>query len=257
MKTDTTRFRPEMLDIARKGVKLAIYAVVGMIITFTILSAAGLGDVGQTIIIVLSMIVGLVVSMAATGSIGNILSGIVIMSFKPFEEGDWVVVGDKYRGRIVETNLIFTKMRDLENELIEIPNNIVLSQGIINWSSASKAGGYAVEIDTTIGYDAPSRQVIKLMCESANRVDAVKRSPEPFVVLTEFQNHAIGYKLRAYIDDPEKQFTVRSDIMVMMHRVFTENGVEILSPVYEIGRIQYPPSQDEIKERAKIMKGFE
>ena len=59
-----------------------MFAILVVIAIFTLLSAMGLGDLGQTIILMLSMIVGFVVSMAATGSIGNALSGLVIYGFK-------------------------------------------------------------------------------------------------------------------------------------------------------------------------------
>jgi small-conductance mechanosensitive channel len=257
VKHRTTRFRPEMIDIASKGMKYFLYGIIGIIIVFTLLSAAGLGEIGQTIIIVFSLIIGMVVSMAATGSIGNILSGLVITAFKPFEEGDWVVIGEKHMGQIVESNLMFTKLKDLENEIIEIPNNLVLSAGIINWTSASKRGGFAVEIDASIGYDVPSRQVIELMKESAKDVPGVLNSPEPFVVTTEFFNHAIGYKLRFFIKSPEQQFFKKTDVMVNMQRKFAETGIEILSPEYFVRRPGKIPTGAQIKGRIKKFNKFE
>lgn len=257
MKKRTTRFRPEMIDLASKGLKYFIYGIIGMIFIFTLLSAAGMGEIGQTLIIVFSLIIGLVVSMAATGSIGNILSGIVIMSFKPFEEGDYVVIADKYTGQIIETNIMFTKIRDLENELIEIPNNSVLSSGIVNWTQAARTGGFAVEIDVSIGYDIPAKQVIHLLKDSCVGLENVSEFPKPNVVMTEFQNHAIGYKLRAYIKSPQIQFKTRTDIMINIQKKFTEAGVEILSPEFYVKRIGKIPLPKQIKGRMKKIKKFD
>jgi small-conductance mechanosensitive channel len=257
MKHRSTRFRPEMIEVASKGFKYFIYAIIGMILVFTILSAAGLGEIGQTLILVFSMIIGMVVSMAATGSIGNMLSGLVILSFKPFDEGDWVVIADKYTGEIIETNIMFTKLRDLEDEMVEIPNNLILSQGIVNWTTAAKRGGFAVEIDTSIGYDVPAKQVIKLMESSCEGVENVLKDRDPTVVLTEFYDHAIGYKLRAYIDTPHHRNKIRTAIMVNMQRKFSEAGVEILSPIYEMGRLERTPSPEEVKKRVPDFLKFE
>jgi len=249
MKYKTTRFRPEMIEMAEKGVKFFVYAIIGMIVMFTILSAAGLGDVGQTLILVFSMIIGLVVSMAATGSIGNLLSGMVIMSFKPFEEGDWVIVADKYTGQVMETNMMFTKMRDLENEIIEVPNNLVLSTGVINWTSAAKSGHFAVDVQATIGYDVPAAQTIRLMNESVKGIPGVLDNPEPHVVMDDFLDHTISYKLRAYINDPSIRFRVKTDIMIRMQKHFADEGVEILSPAYHMVRSEKIPTASQVKRK--------
>jgi small-conductance mechanosensitive channel len=228
-----------------------------IIISFTVLSAAGMGEIGQTIIIVFSLIIGMVVSMAATGSIGNILSGFVIMSFKPFEEGDWVIIADKHTGQIIETNVMFTKIRDLENEIIEIPNNMVLSTGIVNWTMAAKTGGFAAEIDATIGYDVPAKQVIQLMTSSCEDIPSVLQFPKANVVMTEFHNHAIGYKLRAYIKSPQMRFKVQTDIMINMQKKFAEAGVEILSPEFFVRRAGKIPLKKDIKARMRNIKKFD
>jgi small-conductance mechanosensitive channel len=257
MKTRTTRFRPEMIEIAGKGIKFLVYGIIGLIIAFTLLSAAGLGEIGQTIIIVFSMILGLVVSMAATGSIGNILSGIVIMSFKPFEEGDYVIIAEKHIGQIIETNIMFTKLRDLENEIVEIPNNIVLAGCIVNWTDSAKSGGFAVEIEASIGYDVPARQVIYLMKESCKDLPAVLEFPKPNVIITGFQNHAIGYKLRAYIKSPQIRFKIQTEIMINIQKKFTEAGVEVLSPEFYVKRTAKIPTPKAIKGRLKKIKKFD
>jgi small-conductance mechanosensitive channel len=246
-----------MIDIASKGVKIFIYAIIGMIIFITLLSAAGLGEIGQTIILVFSLIIGLVVSMAATGSIGNILSGFVIMSFKPFEEGDWVVIADKYTGQIIETNIMFTKLRDLENEVIEIPNNMVLSDGLVNWTLASKAGGFAIEIDVSIGYDVPAKQVIYLLKESCVGVPQVLEFPKPFVVMTGFLNHAIGYKLRAYTKTPQIMYRTQTEIMINIQKKFVEAGVEIMSPEVFVRRSVKVPTAKQIKGRMRKIKKYD
>jgi small-conductance mechanosensitive channel len=216
-----------------------------------------MGEIGQTLIIVFSLIIGMVVSMAATGSIGNLLSGIVIMAFKPFEEGDWVIIADKHTGQIIEMNIMFTKIRDLENEIIEIPNNLVLSTGIINWTMAGKKGGFAIEIDASIGYSVPAKQVIQLMKDSCVGIPNLLEFPRPNVIISEFRDFAIAYKLRAYIQAPQVRFKTQTEIMINMQKTFTEAGVEIMSPEYNIQRAQRMQSAKSIKGRMKDFNKFE
>jgi len=124
----------------------------------------GLGELGQTIILMMSVIIGFVVSMAATGSIGNALSGLVIYGFKPIEKGDVVSLtigsGDVVTGTITNIDLMFTTMIDLESQEVRIPNNDVLSYKLVNhtksgiqlyYSKVYSNGGYGLKYDNNSG----------------------------------------------------------------------------------------------------------
>ena len=242
-----TKFQPEMIGIATKGMNIFVMAMVGMIILFTLLSAIGLGQVGQTVIIVVSMIVGLVVSMAATGSIGNILSGLVLLAFKPFSDGDVVRIGEKYIGYLMHIDLMFTKIKDFEDRVILIPNNFVLTAGIVNWTRAAQERAFAVEIDCTIGYNVPINKTIRLLERGAKMHKGVRLKPAPYAVATAFMDHAIAYKLRAFIKTPSKMYTSKSEIMANIQEAFADEGEEIMSPLQYSRREAKSPTREETK----------
>lgn len=245
------KMTPGMMFILEKAVKYGLTVLIIMIAIFTVLSAMGLGEIGQTIILMISMIIGFVVSMAATGSIGNALSGLVIYGFKPLEKGDLVSVATgegQLIGTVRNIDLMFTTLEDLESKVIRVPNNVVLGSRIVNHSK-SEPEGFAVVIEATIGYDVPAELVKDLMKEAALETPGVLKDPKPFVLLTEFHNHAIGYKLRAYIDNAKAQFATKSAIMRIMQKKFHRAGVEILSPLYHVKREETMPTSDTIKKK--------
>ena len=124
---ETTRVSPQIADMAGKIGKFMIIIFGILIIIFTLLQMANMGKLGETLILMMSIIIGFVVAMAATGSIGNILSGFMLNAFQSYNVGDRVKIGDTI-GDFVYTNLAFVRIRTLDNELVDIPNNNVISE---------------------------------------------------------------------------------------------------------------------------------
>lgn len=245
----TSKLSPAMLSMSKQAIQGAAYFVIALIFLFTVLSMAGLGDVGTTFILVISMIVGLVVSFAATGSIGNLLSGLVLLFMKPFEVGDRIKVGEDILGDVSYVGIMFTRIRDLDSELLEIPNNNILATTIINYTRAAKEGGFAVVIDLTLGYEINPKRVRTLLKRASSSTKGVLKDPSPKVVVQEFHNHAVEYRLRAYIDKPQNMIHIRSAVMESILEMFNQEGLEVLSPLYHIKREGTPPSGEELKAR--------
>jgi small-conductance mechanosensitive channel len=245
----TKTISPGLMFIIEKSIKVGMYLVLVILAIFTILSAMGLGELGQTIILMMSVIIGFVVSMAATGSIGNALSGLVLYGFKPVEKGDRVTMqlssGDMFTGDVENIDLMFTSFRDLEGQIVKVPNNIVMGHKLVNHTKSEKPG-FAVVVDVTIGYDVPAEKVKDLMRTSAIETAGVLKDPKPFVLLTKFHNHAIEYRLRAYIDNAKAMYPIRSAVMRHMQKNFAMHGIEILSPLYHVKREEPKPSREDI-----------
>jgi small-conductance mechanosensitive channel len=154
---------------------------------------------------------------------------------RPFEVNDRVKVGDLI-GDVQSMGIMFTRLKDLEGRLTEVPNNNVLQNNIINFTSSSKEGSFAVFIDVTLGYDIPPKKARALMKKAALATPGVLKDPVPKVLLREFHNHAVEYRLRAYITDAPNMMFIRSSVMENMMTMFHGEGLEILSPAFEVQR---------------------
>ncbi|MCD6383288.1 MAG: mechanosensitive ion channel [Thermoplasmata archaeon] len=243
MKRGTGTLSDQMVETVGKSISFLIYFVVGLILVFTLLSMAHMQEVGSTLVIIFSTMVGLIVAMAATGSIGNILSGLVLQSTKPYEIGDRAKVARDLLGDIESTSLFFTRIRTLNNEVVTVPNNYVLSDEIVNYSRSKVVG---IEIRLSIGYDVSPKVVRKLLKEAALSTQGVLSKPKPQALAENFQDHAISYLLRAFTDLPKSIPYIRSKIIENVYDSFYSRGIEILSPGYFVKREGVFPSKDEI-----------
>ncbi|MFW3146236.1 MAG: mechanosensitive ion channel domain-containing protein [Thermoplasmatota archaeon] len=250
LKTRSTKVNPEIMEMTHKGTMGLMYFVIALIFMFTLLSIGGLGDIGQTFILVISMIIGLVVSFAATGSIGNMLSGLVLMSMRPFNVNDRVqltgVIGD-----VVAIGIMFTTLRDLDGNLYELPNNNVLGASIINYTRAVKEGDMAVVVDVGLGYDINPKVARSLMKRAALVSPGVVKDPPPRVLVRTFHDHAVEYRLRAYIDNPSNMMYIRSSVMESMLYAFHSEGLEVMSPHQLVRRVSQTPTREELDQRTR------
>ncbi|MFO8050486.1 MAG: mechanosensitive ion channel [Thermoplasmatota archaeon] len=242
----STKLSPQLMTLTHKGSVGMVYFIISLIFLFTLLSIGGLGDIGQTLILVISMIVGLVVSFAATGSIGNMLSGLVLMSMRPYSVNDRVEISEII-GDVVALGIMFTTLRDLDGKLHEIPNNNVLLGTITNYTRAVDEGGLAVVVDVSLGYDINPKKARSLMKRAALASPGVLKEKTPRVVVRRFLDHAVEYRLRAYIQDPSNMLHIRSSVMESMLYAFHTEGLEILSPMFHVKREGAPPKDEELR----------
>lgn len=174
---------------------------------------------------------GLAVSLGGAGAIGNLIAGLVITYMRPFAVGDRVKIADAV-GDVVFKNLLVVRLRTIKNVEIAIPNALVLSNHIINFSANAKTDGLILHTSVTIGYDVPWQTVHGLLIDAAKRVEGVLATPEPFVLQTSLDDFYVAYEINAYTDQPNAQASLYSRLHTEIQNVFNENGVEILSPHY-------------------------
>ena len=74
-------------------------------------------------------IAGIAIGFASQTSVSNIISGIFLISERPFSVGDQIQVGTT-KGIILSIDLLSVKLRTFENQLIRIPNESLIKSGV-------------------------------------------------------------------------------------------------------------------------------
>lgn len=82
-------------------------------------------------------IAGLAVSLAAQDTIANLFGFVVIMADRPFVVGEWVKTPD-CEGTVEEVRLRSTRVRQMDQSLVVVPNSKMASASVVNWSRLGK-----------------------------------------------------------------------------------------------------------------------
>ncbi len=180
-----------------------------------------------------SVLAGLMLSLGASSVVGQALSGFSLMYSHSLRLGEYVKIGDT-EGTVVALGLFTTKVHTGLGEAVSLPNSLVFSQPIRNFSRLVQDGQFMVHAMVTIGYATPWRQVQAMLMEAAKRSSGVAQEPSPYVVQTALSDFYVEYRLCAQSNKnaPSRRAEAISQLHANILDVFNENGVQIMSPHY-------------------------
>lgn len=182
-----------------------------------------------------SVFLGVLLSLGSTAAVANVVAGVALIYMRACRPGDRVKIGD-IEGIVLETGLLVTRIRTVENQVITIPNGLVLSQPVVNLSMLAETEGAGMNVDMTLAYDIDWRVAHRLMLAAAEKTDGVTAKPSPFITQRSFEELAVAYRLHAFTNDAARLPLIHSKLRANVLDAFNEAGVEILVPSYEAGR---------------------
>jgi len=185
----------------------------------------------------LSIFLGVLFSLGSSSAISNMIASLLLNYTRTFKIGDRIKI-DNIVGDIVEKTLLVTKVRTIKNEEVSLPNSTVMSANIINYSEAVRRGSSLIlYAEVTIGYDVPWKQVHELLIEAAKKTERVLSEPAPYVLQLGLGDYYPTYQINVYTKDPKRRASTLSGLYGNIQDVFNEAGVEILSPAYQVHRL--------------------
>ena len=181
----------------------------------------------------LSLFVGTLLSLNSAEAVNNVIAGIVLIYTRSFQIGDRIEI-DNTVGVVVEQSLLVIKIKTVKNIQVTIPNRIVLSNQIINYSAIARDTGLPLILHTTItlGYDLSWKHIQQVLISAAQITKNVLKEPKPFVWQTSLDDYYVSYELNAYIDDPINAPAIEAELHQNIQDKCNENDIEILSPQY-------------------------
>ena len=218
-------FPAEWADPTRKIVRFLLVAL-GVVVAFPYLPASS-----SPAFTGVSVFLGVLVSLASSSALSNIIAGLVLTYTRAYRVGDRVQVAGTY-GDIVANSLLVTRIRTIKNEEITIPNGIVLGNSVTNYSREAKTLGLILHTSVTIGYDAPWRTVHGLLVDAALSTPGILPEPRPFVWQTSLNDFYVTYEINASTASPHDAPAIYADLHARIQDAFYAAGVEIMSPHY-------------------------
>ncbi len=180
----------------------------------------------------LGILIGIVLSIGSTSFIANTVAGYSLTYRAAYRVGDRVRIGE-HVGEVVDIRAQNTRLRSLKNEEVNIPNSVVVTSAVLNYSAYQRDEGVILHTEVGIGYDTPWRQVEAMLLMAAERTEGLLRDPAPFVLQRSLGDFTVIYELNAHCSDARRMARLYSDLHGHIQDVFNEYGVQIMSPNYE------------------------
>ncbi len=212
-----------LLPFIRTGIRLIVLALALVIViqqwgydVTGLIAGLGLG--------------GLAISLAAQDTLSNIFGFTAMVSDRPFVVGEYIKTGD-VEGIVEKVGLRSTRVRQLDQALVAVPNSKLANSAILNWSRLAKR-----RIDMVLGITYSTRpdqmeqllQRLREMLAERESVDA-----ETVVVyFIEIGGSSLNVLVRCYVNIADwGAFTAEKErILLEIMRTVEGLGLQIAYP---------------------------
>jgi len=222
------------------GTTYAIYQIIKYVVWIIAISIA-LESVGIKVTILLAgsaaLLVG--VGLGLQQTFNDIISGIILLSERSIKIGDVLDIdGDVVK--IQNIGLRTSKALNRDDISIIIPNSLITTSKVINWSHQSNKTRFRIEVGVAYGSDVDL--VIKILEESARAYPDISSKDMVEGRLTNFGGSSLDFHLLFFSKNIFRISKVKSDIRRIICQKFAENNIVIAFPQLDVHLKSEPTS---------------
>ena len=171
-------------------------------------------------------IMSVVIGFAAQSTLGNLVSGISLVIYKPFRRGDRLQLttpAGLETGIVEDLSLGYTVLRTFDNRRIVISNGTIANQTMINLSSVDLR--VMMSLTISIGYGSDIDQARTILLELAQAHDGIAEVVGCPVI--NLGGSSVDLSLRAWCPDSATSKSAEYDLLEQIKKRFDEAGIEI------------------------------
>ncbi|MDQ8182677.1 mechanosensitive ion channel domain-containing protein [Pelagicoccus sp. SDUM812005] len=166
-----------------------------LLMTFVIIAALSRIGIQTTSLVAIIGAAGLAVGLALQGSLSNFAAGVLIIIFKPYRVGDYVVASGA-EGVVEDIGIFTTTVVTLDHRTQIIPNSVATSGVIENYTTK---GIRRLDIVPGVSYGDDIRKVKKVLEEIIAAEPRVLAEPKPFVGVAEMADSSVNFAFRPWV----------------------------------------------------------
>ncbi len=196
-----------------------------ILLLFVVIAALDRLGVETTSLIALIGAAGLAVGLALQGTLQNLASGVMLIIFRPFNDGDFIEAAG-VSGIVEEIGIFTTTMRTGDNREIIIPNGEIFGGTITNYSKRSTR---RVDMVFGIGYDDDIKKAKDIISQILDEDERILKDPAPTVAVAELADSSVNFNVRPWCKTDE-YWNVYSDTHEKIKLAFDAEGISIPYP---------------------------
>lgn len=157
-------------------------------------TVAGILGVATTSFVAVLGAAGLAIGLALQGNLANFAGGALILLFKPFKVGDYIIAQGT-EGTVVDINVFCTALNTLDNQRVYVPNGPLSSNVLKNLSTNPTR---RVDVSVVLDGEVPVHTAQKMFLEMLQGHPLLVDHPEPLVSIEKFSELGVHYTIRAW-----------------------------------------------------------
>lgn len=140
---------------------------------------------------------GLTLGLALQGSLSNFAGGVLILLFKPFKVGDYIIEDTHgNEGTVSEIMIFYTKLSTSDNRTAIIPNGILANSSLTNVTQQDKR---RLDVYVGISYDADLQKAKEILTGLLDKEEAVLKEEGVSVFVDALEDSSVRLGCRLWV----------------------------------------------------------
>ena len=215
-----------------RGISYAVSSLLNYVLVAVgfLLGLGALGvDLGKLTILAGAFGVG--IGFGLQSVVNNFVSGLILLFERPIHVGDAVEVGD-LSGQVRRIGIRASLVRTGQGADMIVPNAQLITERLTNWTLSDRLR--RIDLPVGVNYGTPPETVIQTLEAVAQAHPHVLRQPAPRAFFTSFGDSAVNFELRAWTDQFDQWFQIRSELAGAVYDAVHAAGMSFPLPQREV-----------------------
>jgi small conductance mechanosensitive channel len=165
----------------------------------------------------------LAVGISLQGSLSNFAGGILLLIFRPFKIGDYIITGTN-EGTVISVEILYTRLRTADNKIVILPNGTLSNSSIINVTGIDEFR--RLDIQVGVSYKADVNQAKKVLMKVMESQSDIIKEREMIVVIKSFDDNCVRLETQAWVKN-DQYMDVKYRLLEQYKNILDENGIEM------------------------------
>jgi len=203
---------------------------------------AGLAVLGLdlTKLTVLAGAFGVGIGFGLQSMVNNFVSGLILLFERPVHVGDIIEAGD-IQGTVRRIGIRASVVRTFSGAEIIVPNAQLVTERVTNWTLSDRHR--RIDLPVGVSYSAHPKKVMEMLEAVARAHHHVLGQPAPQAFFTGFGDSSINFELRAWTDQFDQWFQIRSELATAVYDAGHAAGLSFPFPQREVRLLQDPSAR--------------
>lgn len=216
------RIEPTLRGFIKNLIRILLYVVV-------IMTAVNTMGLPMTSLVTLLGSVGVAISLAMQGVLGNLIGGFILLLFKPIRVGEYVKIGDN-EGTVKALGAFYTELTTFDNRHVNLPNGSLTNTPIVNFT---REGTRRLDLTFSVGYESDLDRVYEVLNGVVAEEKALLPEPAPSVNLLRCADSSLDFSVRVWVKT-EDYWPVNFRLVERGKRALDQAGINIPYPQMDI-----------------------
>lgn len=225
-------FLSRTFDKAHMDVSLSKFLLsLSRFLLYAVLVISIIGAIGIETSSLVTLIgsLGLTVGLSLQGSLSNFAGGVLILLFKPFKVGDYIVACG-CEGTVQVIDLLYTRLATVDNKTVTLPNGTLANSNITNVASEPVR---RVDVSIGVSYDTDLKKAKSVLETVIRSNENVLTDRDIMVFVDTLGDSSITLTTRCWTASEHYWPTVWA-LRENFKEAFDENGISIPFPQMDV-----------------------